>query len=102
MIDEVKKHQDALTKLENQRVLWLRLSGFVATVILGVVIQWNSIHGSRLQWVITSLGLTLSVVWWYWTMSVIRQIIKFRINEAKVLASIVGDVKDIKQTITEK
>jgi hypothetical protein len=92
MIDEVKKHRDALDSLEKQRVLWLRLSGFVAAVILAVIIQWNSIHGSKLQ----------SVVWWYWTMSVIRQIIKFRINEAKVLAGIIGDVQDIKHTIIKK
>lgn len=102
MIDEVKKHQDALNRLEQQRVLWLRLSGFVATVIIAIIVQWNSIHGSKLQWVVTSIGLTLSVVWWYWTMSVIRQIIKFRISEARVLADIVGDVQNIKCTITKK
>ena len=102
MIDEVKKHRDALDSLEKQRVLWLRLSGFVAAVILAVIIQWNSIQGSKLQWIITVFGLTLSVVWWYWTMSVIRQIIKFRINEARVLAGIIGDVQDIKHTIIKK
>jgi K+/H+ antiporter YhaU regulatory subunit KhtT len=102
MINEVQKHRDALAKLERQRILWLRLSAFVAAVVLAVVLQWNTIHGSKLQWIITSAGLTISVVWWYWTMSVIRQIITFRINEAKVLANIVGDVQDIKQTFTKK
>lgn len=99
MIDPINTHLKKLEELERQRVLWLRLSGFITVVVMIMIAEWDMITGSKIQWVLTSAGVSLSVVWWYWTMVVIRQILWSRIDEARVLAEIANEVQDIKQAI---
>lgn len=99
MTEQLITHLKTLEKLERHRIIWLRISGFVTLVVMLVIAKWDAVTSSKLQWVLTSAGITITVVWWYWTMIVIRQILHSRLDEAHVLAEIANEVQDIKHAI---
>jgi hypothetical protein len=49
-----------------------------------------------------SSGLLLAVVWWYWTMKMVRTVIDHRVVEVEILTDIVTDIKEIAQLIKGK
>ena len=101
MTDTLKKHLEALEKFDHQRVMWLRLSGFVAIIITIVIAEWTLLSNHNIYWVMVSAGLTLSVIWWYWTMMLIRHLIKNQTEEAKLSMELIEELAKIKNKFAE-
>jgi hypothetical protein len=99
MGDILKTHIQNLKQFNKHRLLWLKLSGFVFVTILSIIIDRAFFGKNNLYWYLTSLGLTVSVVWWYWTMRLIRQILAHRTLESALLLSILDDVQQLKEDI---
>lgn len=91
---------EILDKLDRQRVLWLRVSGFIAMSVLVILYDWKLIYEQNLEILVISIGLLVSVAWWYWTMSLIRQLLDARINETHILETLSEDIEDIKRILT--
>lgn len=91
-------HLKNLKAFDNQRKGWLLLSAFVIVSILGILFL-PQIHPSYAIWILSSLGILLGVVWWYWTMRLIRFIIQYRIEESEILRDLVVDIKSIKTEV---
>lgn len=98
----IKKHLEQIEKFDSQRKNWLRLSAFVVITILGIIWDWRHIQEYNLTWWIGSAGLIVAVLWWYWTMIVIRLLLTHRVHEAELLYEIVSDIKEIKKDIQER
>jgi hypothetical protein len=96
MQDQLNSHSQTLENLNRQRILWLRISGFIAVSILIILFDWNLIYKYNLSILVVSIGLLVSVVWWYWTMSIIRKLIEARINEARILVMMSLDIEEMK------
>lgn len=94
-------HIEQLHIIDNERKGWLVLSGFVAASILGIIFGWNMVLQNHLIWLVVAGGLTISVVWWYWTMKLIRQMIEFKREESEVLLDIVKEIQYIKNKVLE-
>jgi hypothetical protein len=101
MINVLKSHLSSLRSIEKQRIIWLRLSGFIAVAILAIIFNWEVIYRHHLSILVVSLGLVVSVVWWYWTMIIIRKLITARMTENKLLLQLVDDFEDLKKIIKE-
>ena len=99
MTANIKSHVAELKKFNKERIFWLRLSGFVAISILLIVLDWTVLGKNNFHWVIVSTGLTLCVVWWYWTMRLVRKVIDHRVVEVEILSDIVSDIKEIREDI---
>lgn len=99
MNTRLKKHLEELRSLDAQRKGWLVLSGFVAVGVLGIIFGWNWVHQHHIVWIVVSLGLLLSVIWWYWTMRLIRQLLSHKSTEAEILNDLLTDIKDLKKDI---
>ena len=99
MENKLKKHIKELRQIDRERRGWLYLSGFAVVASLGIIFGWSHILESRLAWEMASIGLTIAVVWWYWTMIIIRHIIQYRVEETEILQSIVIDVRSIKEEV---
>ena len=99
MKQKLKSHVAELEKFNKERIFWLRLSGFVAISILLIILDWTILGQNKTFWILVSLGLTLSVTWWYWTMKLVRKIIDHRLVEVEILSNIVGDIKEIREDI---
>ena len=101
MEDRLQKHLDLLKHLDYERRRWLLVSVFVVAAVLGVIYDWNQVVESKLAWVMVSGGLTLTVVWWYWTMRVVRHLIEAKQDEYYLLSDIVQSIRVIKVDIKE-
>jgi hypothetical protein len=88
--------KQSISKLNIERKLWLALSGLVVAASFVLFLSWNTIQINHLQWVFVTLGITVSMIWWFWTMRLIRIILNHRLTEVEILQEIVNDIKDIK------
>jgi hypothetical protein len=98
-LDKVKTDIDTAN---NQRRLWLFFSSLVFIGVLAYIIGWHWIHELNnpwLEWSLISIGLVITVNWWYWTMSVIRRNLYHQNKIVGVLEEVVSDVKEVKQNI---
>jgi hypothetical protein len=93
------RHITDLKRIEIQRRWWLMLSAVVTSTIGYIIFEWQTVHDLKLGWAIVSLSLILAVVWWYWTMRVIRCFINFRKEETEILMDIVREVREIKDQV---
>ena len=96
MANKLKNIIQALDTFDRQRIFWLELSVFVVLTILSVIWKWDFVQYHHLGWVLFALGTTVSVIWWYWTMKLIRLTIEHRKAEVEVLIDIVEDIRAIK------
>jgi cell shape-determining protein MreC len=91
-----------LKAIDKYRKLWLLLSSMVVSVILFVIFSWNDENSQGLIWVFSTLGILLSVVWWYWTMRMIRVLVIHRLTELQILKDLYHDIKILKSEIQKK
>lgn len=99
MEPKIKPHLEKLHQFDNERKGWLALSAFVVATIIGIVFGWNLVIQNHLLWLIVSGGLTISAIWWYWTMRVIRHLIQSKHDEYIILNDIVLTVQEIKENV---
>jgi hypothetical protein len=88
--------KQSISKLNIERKLWLALSGLVIAASFVLFLGWNTIQINHLQWVFVTSGITVSIIWWFWAMRLIRIILNHRLVEVEILHEIVNDIKDIK------
>lgn len=96
MASRLKNIKQALEKFDIERAFWLKLSAFVVVMILSSVWQWNFIQSHHLGWLIFTIGTTLSMLWWYWTMKLIRTTLQHRKDEVDILIDLIEDIRAIK------
>ena len=99
MVELIKANLETLKAFDQQRKNWLRLSGFVVLVVILIIADWKTITQSFWGWIAVSMGLTVSVLWWYWTMSIIRKILETKQIESHIIAELVKDIRSIKEDV---
>jgi ABC-type bacteriocin/lantibiotic exporter with double-glycine peptidase domain len=95
----MKNHIEKLQNFDRERKSWLVLSAFVSIGAIGVIFGWNAVQTNHLIWVVSSLGLVIAVIWWYWTMRLIRHLIEHKIVESSILQELVEDIRHIKEEV---
>jgi len=101
MAPSLEKIKEDLLRFDAERKFWLAISGFFAAAVIAVIYQWNDILSSHLVWITASVMLTISVIWWYWTMRVIRTILRHRHSEIEILHDLIVDIKEIKTEVSK-
>ena len=99
MASKLNTIKQSIGKLNIERKLWLALSGLVVAASFVLFLGWNTIQMNHLQWVFVTAGVTVSMVWWFWTMRLIRIILNHRLTEVEILQEIVSDIRDIKDNV---
>jgi hypothetical protein len=98
----LENHLEEIKKINAQRKAWLVLSvlGYISAG--AVIFDATRLDELHILWAVISLGIMLSVVWWYWTMSIINKVLTHRTNEIAVLIDLYDEVKSIKKDIFKK
>ena len=96
---KIKKHIEELHIIDSQRKGWLVLSAVVTAGVLGIIFGWNAVQQYHLVWLVVSGGLIISMIWWYWTMRLIRHLIHYKVTESEILIDIVTDIRAIKTEV---
>jgi hypothetical protein len=100
----IEKFKLDIIQLNKQRIQWLAFSSIIfASVILIIFFseKINDLHSHTVWWVIGSLGLLISINWWYWTLTLIRSVLQHQIDTVIILSEITNDVKEIKTDIDD-
>ena len=98
------QHEKDINRISNQRRLWSYASSVVVCVLIFLIFGWDwlsTLTSKKLWWVIVSLMIIISINWWYWTMRVIRIILKYQHIEYDLLKSILYDVQTIRVEIRD-
>lgn len=99
MVKQFQNHLKKIKQFDKARIFWLKLSGLVAIVIILIIIDLSFFNVPSIHWLLISIGLGLSVTWWYWTMKIIREILSHRIVEVEILTEIIKDIREIKEDV---
>ncbi|NBP16129.1 hypothetical protein EBU95_17385 [bacterium] len=93
------KHKEKLNKFKTQHGMWVKASLGVIIVTVLTILDHFYKAPTILHWIFIPAGFIISVAWWYWTMSLVKELIKHKHYEIEILTSLMSEIKDIKQTI---
>jgi O-antigen/teichoic acid export membrane protein len=96
---KIKEHIEELHIIDSQRKVWLRLSALVTVIVGGVAFGWDFITTNKFVWTLIAGGVGVSIIWWYWTMRLVRHLIHFKLVESELLIEIVEDIRHVKKEI---
>ena len=93
-----------IIRLNKQRKYWLIFSSVIFVGVILVIVfssNINNLHSEAIWWGIGSVGLIVSVNWWYWTLTLVRRVLEHQINMVLLLDEITKDVSDIRIDIRQ-
>ena len=85
-----------------QKKLWMGFSFIFVILILLAILEWEQIMNLKyqpVQFFIFGFFIIVSVIWWYWTMSMIKKLLTMRQLEVKILEDLVKDINQVKKDI---
>ena len=94
--DIIKRNSKEIAKINAQRRLWLILSSVVYVVVILIIFVLDSNASRCIWWVLGSMGLLITINWWYWTMRVINTMIAHKRMENEILCGIITELKAIR------
>lgn len=99
MVKNLTSQLKKLEKFNKDRYTWIKLSILVLISVLLLIADWTLLLTLNLHWLFVPGGLIISIIWWYWTMKLIRELINQKQTEVELLSSLIEDIKDIKEDI---
>ena len=100
----ILKFKSDIIRLNDQRRRWLIFSSIIFIGVILIIFfsdQINNLHSHTVWWLIGSIGLLVSINWWYWTLTLIRRVLHHQLTTVIILTEITDSVKDIKTDITD-
>ena len=102
--DKIKDHTDKINNIYKYRKMWLYASSFVYLTIILIIVVWDVLiddTSRRLVWAGISVGLVVSVNWWYWTMKSLRELMVSVSNEYEILNEITIDIAELNNMLIQ-
>ena len=103
-IQFIESFRKDIKKFNQQRIRWLILSSVVVLGSIVTILTWREIidlHSKILWWTLGITGITLSLIWWYWTTMLVKVIIDHQFSMIQVLDEITIDIKVVKRKVAE-
>lgn len=103
MTDLLSLHIEKIKKLEYQRRRWIIL-GFIFILYLTLLgFNWDPNSTTNMVfWVVSGAAIvTVSVVWWVWTMMLVNSILSNQLEEISILGEIVQEIQSVKSDINK-
>jgi hypothetical protein len=99
MENKIKTQIQRLKQFNIEHKIWLALSLFVLIGTTVTIFDWNFIYQHRLECLAIASGLLISIVWWYWTMRITKELIAIKIADREILQEIIEDVQHVRAEI---
>jgi hypothetical protein len=88
-----------LLALQKQALSWTIL-GFGVLVFYPIIIfNWDKINELNLLFTLGIIGVSGSIVWWFWTMCILFQLLRLRREEAVTFHDILKEIKSIRKDL---
>lgn len=99
MDSKIIQNLKELNDLNRERIFWLKLSAFMVILAMLTIFNWNYLINTDLIFLVVSVGIIITIIWWFWTMSIIRKLIGFKTVETEILNDIINNIQDIKENV---
>ena len=99
MENKIQTQIQTLRQFEKERKLWMALSAGVLITIVFIIFDWPSLSQNNISWCVGAGGLLMSVVWWYWTMRITKELLTIKIQDRQILQEVIDDIKHIRKEI---
>lgn len=93
-----------ISRFEKQKKIWMLLSIFMVVVIIFYALSWTFIerlNNIPLDIAYGTFFLIITASWWYWTMSLVANLLKSKQEEYKILQIILEEVVEVKKDILQ-
>ena len=90
-----------LEKIKKQFQYWLIFGAIFTLVVTASFLNLIINHSIPLAWKIAGVGISMSIAWWFWVMSLIYQIIKIRNAEKRIIEEMLEQIRKLKYDIEE-
>jgi len=101
MASKLEKIKEDLARFNKERKFWLLVSGFITAAAVAISLECNEILTSHTTTWLVVVGLIISVIWWYWTMKIVKTILQHRYQEVEILHDLIVDIKEIKTEVSK-
>lgn len=91
-----------IDKINKQRKRWFFASFFVFFSLVSLIFGWDwlyEFHNPSLWLIIISLLMIVCINWWFWTMRVIFQLIKYQQDEYTIIHEMIKEIKELHEQI---
>lgn len=93
------QHLEKLTQFNKQRISWIRFSLLVLLTVGIILTDYFLKDTSHFHYFLISSGFIIAIIWWYWTMQVVKEIINHKYYETELLKMLISDIRDIKKNL---
>jgi hypothetical protein len=102
MVDNFKKYIEECDAYDRQCIAWIKISSIAAIAVVIIIFEWIHIANTNLTPIFVSIGLAITVVWWYWTTSIVRKLLRQRKTMAQMLINMSLDINYLKENLVKK
>ena len=101
MNSDWKIQEETLKKFETQRSCWVKTGAIFLVFLLITILEWNNIValGNNLWLALAAALAIIGGIWWFWTMSIIKTLISYRMIEIQILSHTIDEIKTVHQEI---
>jgi len=95
---------DKISRFEKQKKIWMLLSILMVLIIILYAVSWSfieSLNNIPLDIAYGTFFLCITASWWYWTMSLVANLLKSKQEEYKILQVILEEVVEVKKDISQ-
>jgi hypothetical protein len=96
--------QEDIVQLNRYHKLWLIFSIISSSIIILIFISWDFIIGKNsnlLKWSIISLEISLSIIWWLWTINLVKKMLRYQHSILDILLDITNGINEIKTEVLD-
>lgn len=90
-----------LKKIKKQFQYWIIFGAIFTLFAIASFLKLIMIYSIPLAWKIAGVGISISIVWWYWIMHVIHQLIKTRNDGEHTIEELLEQIRKLKHDVEE-
>ena len=101
MIQEYEAYVNLMNK---QYKYWMIASAIIYSCVITFIVLFDFVirlDSKIIWWSIISILLMVSMNWWYWTMSLVKQLMEHHTNSIKVIISLISDINTVRSDLKD-
>lgn len=85
-----------LDKIKQQFQFWLAFGAIFTLLVSASFLNLILNHSIPLLWKMAGVGVTISVFWWFWVMSLVHQVLKIKRHEEQIMKEMLEEIQILK------
>ena len=103
-INMIQEYEAYVNLMKKQYKYWMIASAIIYSCVITFIVLFDFVirlDSKIIWWSIISILLMVSMNWWYWTMSLVKQLMEHHTNSIKVIKSLISDINAVRSDLTD-